>query len=77
MTLNDYIVSLLRTIVPGVVGAAASSALALDIDPAAAVVIVTAVYYAILRAVESRYPVVGVALGWKSSPSYAAGGDDE
>ena len=73
MTLNDYLVSLIRTIVPIGVGALASSALGLDLDPAAAVVIVTGVYYAIVRAAETRWPSVGVALGWRAKPSY--GGD--
>jgi hypothetical protein len=81
--MNDYLVSLIRTYVPLAVGAAltwlaANLGVVIDKDTgalavAAAVGIVTAVYYALARAIEGRWPQLGhvlLALGLRREPMY-------
>ena len=77
MNINDSIVSVIRTTVPAAVGAsiyAASDAFGLDIDAGAVAVAAStftiAVYYAVVRALEKRFPQVGWALGLPKPPSY-------
>lgn len=79
--LNDGVVSLIRTYVPLAVGVAVAYlaqtfGVVLDEDTSAmassaAVAIVTAVYYAAARALESRWPALGVLLGAPKTPSYS------
>lgn len=79
--LSDQIVSLIRTYVPIAVGAFltwlgvtfdvmipedASTALV-----AGLVALVSALYYAIARALEARWPVFGVLLGTRRQPTYS------
>jgi len=81
--LNDGVVSLIRTYVPLAVGVAVTYlaqtlGVVLDEDTSAtassaAVAIVTAVYYAAARALESRWPALGVLLGAARAPSYPGG----
>jgi len=78
--LNDGVVSLIRTYVPLAVGVAVTYlaqtfGVVLDEDTSAmassaAVAIVTAVYYAAARALESRWPALGVLLGANRAPTY-------
>ncbi|MFB4319074.1 hypothetical protein [Actinomadura sp. 21ATH] len=81
--MDDYVVSLIRTWVPVAVGAgltwlAAETGLVLDEDAGAAastlaVALVIALYYAIARAIEQRWPRVGrimLALGLRRTPRY-------
>lgn len=80
--LNDGVVSLIRTYVPLGVGLAVTYlaqtfGVVLDEDTSAmassaAVAIVTAVYYAAARALESRWPALGVLLGASKAPSYTS-----
>jgi len=78
--LHDYLISVIRTAVPAGVGAVlvwAASALGVVIDSESstaltAVVVAVAVagYYAIVRALETRWPMAGRLLGRKSAPTY-------
>nr|PZN23927.1 MAG: hypothetical protein DIU75_04190 [Mycolicibacterium hassiacum] len=81
--LSDGVVSLIRTYVPLAVGVAVTYlarklGVVLDEDTSAmassaAVAVVTAVYYAAARALESRWPTLGVLLGAARAPSYPGG----
>ena len=75
--MNDYIVSLIRTYVPIIVGAAIAWVSAHDgigIDSAgldvAVVGVATAVYYAIVRKLEAQWPKLGWLLGMPRKPVY-------
>lgn len=80
--MNDYVNSLIRTWVPIGVGAvlvylARRWGVVLDDDTSAqltlsAVALVTAVYYALVRALETRWPTFGRLLGRKTAPVYPA-----
>ena len=75
MTIRDFLVSLVRTVVPVVAGFLLAAAAKANIDlTAIAEPLVDAVfiggYYALVRWAESRWTWVGVLLGWKASPSY-------
>lgn len=80
MGLNDYAISLIRTGTPVVIGAVlawvavhfglhASGPQAQGLT-AAATAIITAVYYALVRAAERKYPWLGILLGHPAKPSY-------
>lgn len=75
--MNDQIVSLIRTVVPAIVGALcvkASMMLGVDIDGATAgafaATLCTSVYYAVVRYVERKVPAAGVLLGVRKTPTY-------
>lgn len=75
--MSDYLVSLIRTWVPVAVGVAITwlgAQLGVDIDSteaAAAVTgVVVAVYYAVARILEDRWPQLGLLLGRASVPAY-------
>jgi len=76
--MNDYVVSMIRTYVPLAVGAAlvwlAQAIGPLDIDTTAvqtgAVLIVSGLWYALVRAAEQRWPSLGWLLGSARQPSY-------
>lgn len=79
--MSDYLVSLVRTWVPTVVGAVISwlATLGLELGAEAEVGLVTfltalciAVYYALVRALETRWPALGRLLGAKRAPVYEA-----
>jgi hypothetical protein len=82
MTLNDKLVSLIRTYVPYAIGAAVAwllATFALDLSgPAEAaavafsVAVVQNVYYLAVRLAESKAPWVGALLGVQSVPEYVA-----
>ncbi|WP_213451602.1 hypothetical protein [Rhizomonospora bruguierae] len=78
--MSDHLVSLIRTYVPIAVGSAlawlastlgvvlgddASTALTVGV-----VALATAIYYAVARALESRWPALGVLLGAARPPTY-------
>jgi hypothetical protein len=79
--MNDYVLSLVRTWVPVAVGAVLSwlAGLGLDLGKEAEVGFVTfltavviAVYYALARALEKRWPALGrLLLGSAKAPAYA------
>nr|PZN20457.1 MAG: hypothetical protein DIU80_20245 [Chloroflexota bacterium] len=81
--MSDAILSLIRTYMPLAVGVAVTYlarelGVVLDEDTSAmassaAVAVVTAVYYAAARALESRWPALGVLLGAARAPSYPGG----
>ena len=71
---DDLLVSLRRTLVPMIVGLVAGSFLAGYVNPDALDEVVTgavtAVYYLVVRLLESKMPVFGVLLGSKKQPVY-------
>jgi len=78
--MNDYVISLIRTWVPVAVGAVAAwlISLGLNLDPATSAAAITALtgvltagYYAIVRALETKFPWVGgLFLGHTAKPHY-------
>jgi len=77
MTVRDYLASLIRTAVPilmGVVITWLAKKLGMDIpaEPATTAVtaLVSAAYYALVRAAEAKWSWVGWLLGWAAKPSY-------
>lgn len=76
--MNDTLVSLIRTWVPILVGSALtwlSTALDItDFDTTGVATAVTglviAIYYAVVRIAEKRWPVVGIFLGKRTQPTY-------
>jgi uncharacterized membrane protein (DUF441 family) len=72
--MNDTIVSFIRTYVPVVVGTIlaflANRGFDIEINQNAVVVAVIAIYYAIARALEKRWPFFGVLLGVPKEPAY-------
>lgn len=77
MTLSDYLVSIIRTGVPVLVGLvlaklAAKTGITADLGLASEVATGLAIggYYAAVRALEARWPFFGVLLGWKAAPEY-------
>ena len=71
---DDLLVSLRRTLVPMIVGLVAGSFLGGYVNPDALDEVVTgavtAVYYLIVRLLESKMPVFGLLLGSKKQPVY-------
>ncbi len=71
---DDLLVSLRRTLVPMIVGLVAGSFLAGYVNPDALDEVVsgavTAVYYLVVRLLESKRPVFGLLLGSKKQPVY-------
>ena len=71
---DDLLVSLRRTLVPMIVGLVAGSFLAGYVNPDALDEVVTgavtAVYYLVIRLLESKMPVFGLLLGSKKQPVY-------
>jgi uncharacterized membrane protein (DUF441 family) len=72
--MNDTLVSLIRTWTPVVVGAViaffANRGFDIDINQNVVVAGAIAVYYALARALEKRWPVFGVLLGVPKEPAY-------
>lgn len=78
--MSDYFVSLIRTWIPIAVGAALTWAAAnldvvIDEESSRAAIglcvsILTGAYYAIVRALEQRFPQVGWLLGTPTPPQY-------
>lgn len=83
MTVRDLIASMFRTVVPAAVGfvltlLARKLGVVIDTDTstsltAALVVVVTAIYYGVLRVLEVKFPWLGILLGWKAQPTYTGG----
>lgn len=71
---DDLLVSLRRTLVPVIVGLVAGSFLAGHVDPEALEKVVTgavtAVYYLVVRLLESKMPAFGLLLGSRKQPVY-------
>jgi len=80
MSLGDYGTSIVRTVVPFIVGTAVTAAAkyGFDLDAEAltpvATVVVGAVYYAVVRKVEENNPEIGKLLGKAAEPVYGNGG---
>ena len=72
--LSDTLVSFIRTGVPVVVGAVVAylskHGLDIDLDPFAATALAISLYYALVRALEKRWPVFGFLLGVPKEPAY-------
>jgi hypothetical protein len=76
MTIRDLLVSLIRTVVPTLVGLALA-ALAkggIDLDPTALTLLFDGLfvggYYALIRLLESKWSWLGLLLGWKATLTY-------
>ncbi|WP_019871391.1 hypothetical protein [Salinispora oceanensis] len=77
---NDFLISFIRTAVPVAVGAvlawlASKTGIVLDADSSASltagvVAVVVAVYYALARVLEIRWPWLGLLLGRRAKPVY-------
>lgn len=82
--LNNYVISLIRTVSPILVGtllAWAASSLHVVIGPssqaglvALCVAVLSAAYYALVRLLERKWPSLGVLLGVPAKPVYPAKG---
>jgi hypothetical protein len=78
MTLTDYGRSVIRTVVPLVVGSVIGwlATRGVDVDASTIIPAVDAIiaggYYALIRAAEKRWPSAGLMLGARGAPSYAA-----
>ena len=72
MISKDLLTSLVRTITPIIVGAAASIGLSLD-DSAVAVIVLQILAYAIPRLLEAVDSRAGWLLGWAKQPQYDVG----
>jgi hypothetical protein len=76
MVVKDYLASLVRTVVPVLVGLVLAKVsidkFGVDGETLKTVVTTVAVggYYAAVRALEVKWPKVGVLLGWAATPSY-------
>lgn len=70
----NLLASLKRTLIPIIVGAVVASFLGGYVDPVALERvlsgIISAVYYVVVRFVETKYPSAGVLLGEKAQPVY-------
>lgn len=77
MTVRDYLVALVRTVVPMLVGLIVSSLAKaeIEVDPGVVSWLVDTLcvggYYAAVRYVEAKWPAAGWLLGWKGAPTYA------
>lgn len=76
MTVRDYLASIVRTVVPTVVGLllALAAKTGLQLDPGTVSMLVDALavgaYHAGVRVLENRWPSFGVMLGWRAQPHY-------
>lgn len=79
--MSDYLASLIRTGIPAGVGALLAWAAAKGFDIpeadrteiiAALTAAATTIYYAVIRAAENTWPVVGRLLGTSRQPEYSA-----
>lgn len=78
--IHDFLISVIRTAVPVAVGAvlawlASEAGIVLDTDSSTAltagvVAVTVAVYYALARVLETRWPWLGVLLGRRAKPVY-------
>lgn len=74
--MNDFVTSLIRTIVPIVVGFVITQAarIGIELDSVSVGMIVTSVvsgvYYTVARLLEKKNPKAGLLLGKKSTPKY-------
>lgn len=74
--MSDYVISLIRTVVPMAVGWLATVLIGAGIEfdtvalEAALVSLISAAWYALTRWLETRYPRFGWLLGYPSSPAY-------
>lgn len=79
MSLSDWIAAWIRTQVavwvPVAVNWLAGFGVEAPVEPATAVVVAALItgYYTLVRALEARWPVVGVLLGWRAQPTYGGG----
>lgn len=70
----NLLVSIKRTLIPIIIGAVAASFLGQYVDPVALERvlsgIISAVYYLVIRFLETKAPSVGILLGSKAQPKY-------
>lgn len=80
--MGDLVTSIIRTVVPAIVGAvlAGLSNIGVELDAAAAAnlaAFLTALfgglYYVVIRVIESRWPKAGILLGSTKKPEYYQG----
>lgn len=77
MNPSDQVVSIIRTVIPAIVGAVCvklGMELGIDIDGATAgafaATVCTSLYYAAARELERRFPAAGILLGIRRTPTY-------
>ncbi len=77
--MNDFVISLIRTWVPAAVAAVVAYVITLGVEfdaaaeaqvSAAAVLVVSALYYGVVRALENKWPAFGRLLGVAKAPTY-------
>lgn len=78
-----FVISLIRTVTPAIVGALSSFlvGLGIELEPEAysaltgfLFILFTGIYYALIRLLEEKVPQIGVLLGYPASPdSYSKG----
>ena len=74
--MNDYVISLIRTWVPMLVGLLVTWLLSLGVEfdsaalELALVSIVSGAYYALVRWLEQKWPWLGALLGHTAKPTY-------
>ena len=72
--MSDFVVSLIRTWVPVVVGTViaylANKGFDIEINQNAVVAAVIAIYYALARLLEKKWPALGFLLGVPKEPAY-------
>lgn len=77
--MNDLAISVIRTVVPSIVGAvlAMLTAQGIELDAEAAAnltgfltALLGGVYYLVVRVIESRHPKAGILLGKAKTPEY-------
>ena len=77
--MSDQIVSIIRTVVPALVGLLITAAgqIGVDLDNAALTAVVSSIvigaYYAAARQLERRWPKAGWLLGLPRAPTYPTG----
>jgi len=83
VTPKDYTASIVRTLTPllvglvlGVFGSEVAGVNEASLTPVIAAVI-AGVYHALIRALEQKYPKVGVLLGWPTAPTYSKPSDGQ
>jgi len=68
MSTTDYVASVIRTLVPIIVGTLVANGI--EIDSEALTVVIIGLYYSVVRLLEVNFPSAGWLLGLKGTPNY-------
>lgn len=83
MSLTDYSASVVRTVTPLLVGLIVSlvgtklAGINEESLTPVITIVVAAAYHALVRALEQKWPKLGMLLGWDSSPAYSKPSDGQ